>query len=84
MYTETSSDDHGKNVIVSFERTDIIQISSITFYCNRFSHLTNDSLKSMGRFIIQLLLQDNTWRTQYTIPKKVNIVILQLIGHFSV
>ena len=24
----------------------------------------------MGRFRIQLLLEDNTWSTQYTIPKK--------------
>ena len=23
----------------------------------------------MGRFRIQLLLEDNTWKTQYTIPK---------------
>ena len=23
----------------------------------------------MGRFRIQLLLEDNTWNTQYTIPK---------------
>ena len=29
----------------------------------------NDSLKSMGRFRIQLLLEDNTWSTQYTIAK---------------
>ena len=27
---------HGPNVFVSFERTDIIQISNITFYYNRF------------------------------------------------
>ena len=38
MYTETSSDDHGSdNVFVSFERTDTIQISNTTFYCNRYS-----------------------------------------------
>ena len=42
MYIETSSSNHGNNVFVSFERTDIIQISSITFYYNRFSILTND------------------------------------------
>ena len=69
MYIETSSNNHGLNVFVSWERTDIIQISNITFYYNRFSILTNDSKKSMGRFRIQLLLEDNTWSTQYTIAK---------------
>ena len=69
MYIETSSDNNGENVFVSFKRTDIIQISNITFYYNRFSILNNDSLKSVGRFRIQLLLDDNTWSTQYTIAK---------------
>ena len=32
MYMETSSGNKGKNVFVSFERTDIIQVSNITFY----------------------------------------------------
>ena len=68
MYTETSSNNHGNNVFVSFERTDFIQITKITFYYNRFSILTNDSLKSMG-FRIQLSLEDNTWSTRYIIPK---------------
>ena len=69
MYIETSSNNHGSNVFVSWERTDIIQISNITFYYNRFSILTNDNLKNMGRYRIQLLLDDNTWSTQYTIDK---------------
>ena len=69
MYIETSSNNHGNNVFVSIERTDIIQITNITFYYNRFSILTNDSLKSMGRFRIQLLLEDNTWSTRYTLSK---------------
>ena len=70
MYIETSSNNHGhERVFVSFERTDIIQISNITFYFNRFSILTNDNLKNMCRFRIQLLLDDNTWSTQYTIGK---------------
>ena len=67
MYIETSSNNHGNNVFVSFERVDIIQITNITFYYNRFSILTDDKLKNMGRFTIQLLLGDNTWSTQYTI-----------------
>ena len=70
LYIETSSNNHGhERVLVSWERTDIIQISNITFYYNRFSILTNDSLKSMGRFRIQLSLENNTWSTQYTIAK---------------
>ena len=69
LYIETSSNNHGANVFVSWERTDIIQISNITFYFNRFSILTNDNLKNMGRFRIQLLLDDNTWSTHYTIAK---------------
>ena len=69
MYIETSSNNHCNNVFVSFEQTDIIQISNNTFYHNRFSILTDDNLKSMGRFRIPLLLEDNTWSTHYTIPK---------------
>ena len=46
---------------MSFERTDFIQFGNITLYFNRFSLLTNDSMKSMGRFKIQLSLEDNTW-----------------------
>ena len=49
MYIETSSNNHGlERVFVSFERTDIIQISNITFCSNRFSILTNDSQKIKG------------------------------------
>ena len=69
MYIEASSGNHGKNVFRSFGRTDIIQITKITFYYNRISRLTNESLKSMGRFRIQLLLEYNTWSTRYNIPK---------------
>ena len=69
MCRETSSINHGNKVFVSFEQTDIIQISNITFADNRFSILTIDSLKSMGRFRIQLLLQDDTWSTRYNLPK---------------
>ena len=69
MYIETSSNVQGKNVFVSFERTDIIQISNVSFYHNRFSLMTNDSKKSIGRFKFQLLLHDSTWSTRYNIPK---------------
>ena len=69
MFIETSSGGHGINGFVTFERTDIIQITNITFYYNRFSILTNNSLKSMGRFRIQFLLEDKTWSTRYNITK---------------
>ena len=69
MYIETSSNNHGNNVFVNFERTDKIQFSNITLYYDRFSILTNDSPKSMRRFRIQLLLEDNTWSTRYKIAK---------------
>ena len=70
MYIETSSNNHGhERVFVSWERTDIIQIINFTFYYKRFSILINDSKKSMGRYKIQLLLEDNTWSTRYNIPK---------------
>ena len=69
MYIETSGGNYGNNVFCSFERTDIIQITNITFYYNRFSISTNNSLQAMGRFRIQLLLEDNTWSTRYNIPK---------------
>ena len=66
MYIETNSNNHGHDrVCVSWERTDIFQINNISFYYNRFSILTNDSLKSMGRFRIQLLLENITWSTRY-------------------
>ena len=68
MYIETSGDNNGSGVFVSFKRTDIIQTTNITFYYNRFSILTNNSLKSMGRFRIELLI-DNTWSTRYNIDK---------------
>ena len=60
MYIETSSINHCNKVFGSFERTDILQISNILFHYNRVSFLMNDSLKSMDKIGIQLLLADNT------------------------
>ena len=69
MYIETSGNNSGNdNIFVSWERTDIIQITNITFYYNRYS-INLDTHKNMGRFRIQLLLEDNTWSTVYTIAK---------------
>ena len=36
MYIKTPSNNHGNNVFCSWERTDIIQITNITFCYNRF------------------------------------------------
>ena len=70
MYIETSSNNQGRErVFVSFERTDIFQISNITFYYKRYSIVNNDSKKPMGRFRIQLLLEDNTWSRRCNKPK---------------
>ena len=70
MYIETSSNNHGhERVSVGWEGIDIVQITNITYFYNRFSILTNLSLMSMGRFRIQLLLVNNTWSTQYNKPK---------------
>ena len=69
MYMETSSNISGSNnVFVSWERTDIIQITNITFYYNRFS-TSDNNLRGMGGFGIQLFLEDNTWSTHYTFAK---------------
>ena len=69
MYLETNGNNHEDNVFVSWERTDFIQNTNITFYYNRFSFLTSLDHKAMGCFRIHLLLEDNTWTTQYTIAK---------------
>ena len=69
MYIETSSNNNGKNVFVSWERTDILQRTNIPFHDDRFLNLTSDTLKAMGRFRIQLLLKDNIWSTRLNIPK---------------
>ena len=66
MYSEASSNNHGDDVFVSCKRSDIIQFSNITFYYNRFSERNS---KAIGRFRIQLLLEDNTWSTRYNILK---------------
>ena len=70
MFFEASTHNYGDDkCFVSFERTDIIQISNITFYYNRHSYMTDENKKGMGRFRIQLLLDDGNWTTQYTIER---------------
>ena len=41
MYIETSGNNSGDGVFVSWERVDIIQITNITFYCNRYTYLAD-------------------------------------------
>ena len=57
MYIESSGINHGYNTYVKLIRTDIIQISNISFYYNRYS-INDSNLKAMGRFRIDLL-KDN-------------------------
>ena len=68
MYIESSGNNNGDFTFVRLIRTDIIQISNISFYYNRFSS-SDDSLKGMGRFRIDLLLDNNTWINKYTIER---------------
>ena len=66
MYIETSSNNNGNNTFVTWERTDIIQITNISFYYNRFS-ISDENIKAMGRFKILLLSENNAWTTQFVI-----------------
>ena len=68
MYIETSWNNNGENVFCSWERTDLIHISNITFYYNRFS-TSIESSRRMGRFRIQLL-RNNAWEDNIYNRKK--------------
>ena len=68
MYIETIGNNNGDYTYVRLIRTDIIQISNISFYYNRFSS-SDERLRAMGRFRIDLLLDNNTWTNKYTIEK---------------
>ena len=49
MCIETSGNNSGNDkIFVSWQRTDIIQITKITFYYKRFSVLTHPQLKNLG------------------------------------
>ena len=83
MYIETTHNNHGHNkIFVSWERPDIIQISNINFYYNRFPILTDDFKKSMGRFKMQILSKDNSWSTIYTIMKNTKYSNLSTVWSF--
>ena len=67
IYIEKSANNYVPDVYSSFERTDIIQTDNFTLSHNSFSAPNN---KSMRRFRIQPLLDNQTWSTRYNIPKK--------------
>ena len=67
MYIETSSNNFGPNVFCSWERNDIIQMSNILFYYNRFS--IQGDFRAMGRFQLQVLTKDSIWLTKFNIPE---------------
>ena len=70
MYIETTSNNNNSsndNVFVSFESTDNINISNITFYYNRYS-ISLASHRNMGKVEIQIL-RNGVWETEYTIEK---------------
>ena len=69
MYVESSSNNYGANhIMVFWETTDIIIISKIKYFYNRFS-TSDQNLRGMGRFRIQLSLEDNSLSTIYNINK---------------
>ena len=77
MYIETSANNHNSandNVFISFERTDIIHISNITFYYNRFSTSIAD-IRNMGKLEIQFL-RNGVWEKEYTMDKNTYISTL--------
>ena len=68
MYLETSGVNNGNYTYVRLTRTDIIQITNISFYYNRYS-ISDENLRAMPRFRIQILLENDTWDNKYTIEK---------------
>ena len=57
VYIETNGKVRGESVFVSFERTDVIQNSNISFFHKTF---LAGNIKALGRFRNQLLSNDNT------------------------
>ena len=60
-----------ENVFISFEGTDIIQISTKNSYYDRFSS-PSSNLRSMGLFWIILLLPNSQWHSRYIIDENTN------------
>ena len=71
FYVETYQNNSGnESVFVSFEGIDIIQVSTTSFYYNRYSARIGITPPCMGRYCIQHLLSEKTWSRRYKIPKK--------------
>ena len=68
MYLETSGVNHGEGTYAILTRTDIIQVTNISFYYNRYS-ISDANLRAMPRFRIQILLENGSWDNKYTIGK---------------
>ena len=65
MYIESSGNNNSE-AYVKLIRTDIIQITNISFYYNRYSS-SDENLRAMGRLSISILLDDDTWTNKYVI-----------------
>ena len=68
MYLESSGVNNGASTFLILTRTDIIQITNISFYYNRFS-ISDENLRAMPRFRVQILLENDEWENKYTIEK---------------
>ena len=69
MFLESSGNNNGDNTYVRLIRTDITQITNISFYYNRFS-ISDENLRAMPRFRIQILLENGNWENKFTIEKR--------------
>ena len=79
MYLESSANNNGDNTYVKLIRTDIIQITNISFYYNRFS-ISDENLRAMPIFRIQLLLENGNWKKNIQLKKIVNFPTHQQNG----
>ena len=61
QYFATGSANSGSDNVFYIRTNRFFRITIKTFYYNRFSIITNGSIKSMGRFKIHLKLEENTW-----------------------
>ena len=68
MYLESSGNNNGDNTYVILVKTDIIQITNISFYYNRIS-ISDENLRAMPRFRIEILLENGNWENKFTIEK---------------
>ena len=68
MYLESSGINHGEGTYAILTRRDIIQITNILFYYNRFS-ISDENLRAMPRFRVQILLENGNWDNKNTIEK---------------